>query len=499
MLLVVAGCGRLKFELLESANVPGDGGGDGGGGSGADGGALDAGGVDAGPSDSGAPDAGQAARELVRFFRASDRVTPQSVGIDASGGLYVGGAYRGSLSLDPDGSAADVGPINSFVARYDRGGLLRWARGYGGTNFFDIRALAVDGAGTSYSAGLTLGQSDVGGTLVDVSSDQAAMVIVHDSAGGVEDVHLYPGISYNAQGRAIDVSPAGIALGGVYGGDVDFGGGRLGAGEPTGERGFAAVFDPSMAHVWSRGYPDAPSAQVFTNGAAVASDGRSCFTGRFDTTTDFGGGPVSPAGDRDIFVALYGAGGALTGAVGLGGAGSEVGWEAAFDPEGGGCVVVGHMTGPADFGAAGSLPGRGGTDAVVAYVEPDPVGTGVRVRWARSLGGSGFDGARAVTVDDAGTIYVTGEFQGDGDFGGLPLSSRDGGADAFVVALDSAGVGQWARRFGGAGTERGLGIAHDAADGAVAVVGFFEGETEIVGSTASPAGARDGFLYRFVP
>ncbi len=68
--------------------------------------------------------------------------------------------------------------------------------------------------------------------------------------------------------------------------------------------------------------------------------------------------------------------------------------------------------------------------------------------WTTSFGGIVDDVATGVVAGADGAIYVTGRFGGAVDFGGGPLVSR-GGADVFVVRLDSAGKHVWSESFGG--------------------------------------------------
>jgi hypothetical protein len=72
--------------------------------------------------------------------------------------------------------------------------------------------------------------------------------------------------------------------------------------------------------------------------------------------------------------------------------------------------------------------------------------------------------AKAVAVDGAGAVYLTGFFTGTTSLnpaGGGNLTSA-GGNDAFALKLDTNGVYQWGLQAGGAGDDRGIGIAVDS-------------------------------------
>ncbi|MEM6991562.1 MAG: hypothetical protein AAF721_13740 [Myxococcota bacterium] len=69
--------------------------------------------------------------------------------------------------------------------------------------------------------------------------------------------------------------------------------------------------------------------------------------------------------------------------------------------------------------------------------------------WARALGGAGEQAARSLVVDDTGAIYVAGALNGLAEFGGQDIESPSGGRAAFVVKLSREGDLEWARGFGG--------------------------------------------------
>ena len=75
--------------------------------------------------------------------------------------------------------------------------------------------------------------------------------------------------------------------------------------------------------------------------------------------------------------------------------------------------------------------------------------------WSQSLehlfsqrfGDTESDSGRAIAVDGARNVLVTGEFRGTVDFGGGPLSSA-GDRDIFLAKYDAAGAHLWSQRFG---------------------------------------------------
>ena len=119
-----------------------------------------------------------------------------------------------------------------------------------------------------------------------------------------------------------------------------------------------------------------------------------------------------------------------------------------------------------------STYGGGTTDAFVARINA----AGTALTFATYLGGSAGEEGHAVAVDGQGNVYVTGE-TGSSDFPTLnPLQPAYGGfiSDAFVAKFAANGAAVYATFLGGSNSDRGNGIAVNAA-----------GEAYVTGCTGS--------------
>ena len=67
---------------------------------------------------------------------------------------------------------------------------------------------------------------------------------------------------------------------------------------------FLAKYDTSGTHLWSQRFGDSRGDQGF--GVGVDGTGNVFITGWFQGTVDFGGGPLTSAGSFDIFLAKFG-------------------------------------------------------------------------------------------------------------------------------------------------------------------------------------------------
>ncbi len=131
-------------------------------------------------------------------------------------------------------------------------------------------------------------------------------------------------------------------------------------------------------------------------------------------------------------------------------------------------------------------------------------GFGQEFSWAIGLGGEGFDDVDDFIVDDAGNIYLTGDFDNIVDFDpgeGEKLIDPAGGTDGYILKLDGDQNFVWVRHLDGVERSEQLpaSIALDA-DGGILVSGEFTDQTNFnpLGSDGVvDAVGRDGYLVKF--
>jgi Beta-propeller repeat len=238
------------------------------------------------------------------------------VGGDATvGTISASGLYRGPAAVpSPETvtvkatSLADSSKFASatvsITALADR---RLWAKRFGGPNSDTGEAIAVDANENVLATGGFQGTVDFGGG--PLTSAGSGDVYVAKFAG-VDGAHLWSKRfgstgADGGTGVAVDGSGDVLATGGFQG-TVDFGGGALrGAG-------YSDIFVAKYsgvdgAHLWSKRLGS--SGVDGGIGIAVDGSGNVLVMGFFDKTVNFGGGPLTSAGDYDIFVAKYSGGG----------------------------------------------------------------------------------------------------------------------------------------------------------------------------------------------
>ena len=215
----------------------------------------------------------------------------------------------------------------------------------------------------------------------------------------------------------------------------------------------------------------------------VDPSGNSYVSGYFEGSATFGAGEANETtltseGDSDRFLVSYDESGYVRWALRVGG----------IDGEGIGGIVLGqdnrlYVTGYfMDEITLQSMDGNNisldGNDqyANLFIAIYDLNGN---LLWARRDGGWGRVYPYAITVDEAGDIYLTGQFGKTATFGmGDPYPTNItsfGDDDAFVAVYDFEGSLRWVRQAGGTIRASGSGIAVDS-EGDIYVSGWFRGE-----------------------
>jgi hypothetical protein len=290
----------------------------------------------------------------------------------------------------------------------------------------------------------------------------------------------------NQYGFSTAVDGAGnVFLTGEFDGSVDFGGGPLTS--AGGSDIFLAKFDAAGNHIWSKRFGDADSQYGYS--VAVDGAGNVFLSGAFFGSVDFGGGPLTSAGDSDIFLAKFDSAGNHLWSKRFGDADSQANLIVAVDGAGD-VLLTGGFSGSVDFGG-GPLTSVGQQDVFLAKL--DSAGNHL---WSKRFGDADPQYGYSVAVDGAGNVLLTGGFAGSVDFGGGSLTSV-GQEDVFLAKFDSVGNHLWSKRFGDAGTNSmGLTVAVDGA-GNVLLTGHFAGSVDFGGGPLTNATSWSMYLAKF--
>jgi hypothetical protein len=362
------------------------------------------------------------------------------VTVDGSGNSYVTGSLQGAASFGEGGNAitlTGVGAADTFVAKYDSGGNLVWAKQTLNTHFFrfdDSLGIAVDEAENSYVTGFFWGSTTFGeGThAITLTNINLATIFLakYDGNGNLAWVKQAGG-EFGDGGNGVAVDGAGNSfVAGQFVGPATFGEGAnsiiLNA---VGVSIFVARYDTNGNLVWAKQVSGSPTRSG--NGITLDGTGNSYVTGSFQGTATFGEGlntvTLTSAGARDIFLAKYDGSGSLIWVKQAGGSSSDEAQDVANDGTNN-STVTGFFQGTATFGEGidtVTLTSVGSSDIFVAKYD-----SGGNLIWVRQAGGSLPDQGNSIASTGNDLTYVTGFFQGMATFG----------SGASTITLTSAGI-----------------------------------------------------------
>jgi hypothetical protein len=428
---------------------------------------------------------GGAQRSSKRFGDAA-RQAGWSIAVDGSGNIVLAGTFDGTVDFGGGPLTSAGGSRDVYVAKLDpQLGHLQSSR-FGDASHQDGHHVAVDGAGNVLLTGYFQGSVDFGGGPLSNIGDHDVFVAKLDPQLGHLQSRRF-GDEGLAAGKCIAADAAGdVIVAGYFASSIDFGGGPLTS--AGGDDVFVAKLDPQLGHLRSRRFGDA--ANQLPVGVAVDADGNVVLTGIFEGLVDFGGGPLTSAGDIDVFVAKLDPQLDHLWSRSFGDAALQVGWSVAVDAAGD-VVLAGYFEGSMDFGG-GPLTSAGSVDAFVAKLDPQ-----LEHLQSRRFGDPGVQYGFGAAVDGSGNVVLVGSFTDSVDFGGGPLTSADG-YDLFVAKLDPQLEHLWSKRFGEEDTQQAFGVALDGT-GNIALTGELWGSIDFGEGPLTSAGDADIFVAKLAP
>jgi outer membrane protein assembly factor BamB len=348
------------------------------------------------------------------------------VAADRDDNILLTGAFSSSIDFGGGPLTNFGGQETAFVVKLTPDGDHVWSRGATGNQEQIPRDIGVDGDGNVAISGSFRGMLDFTGGVAAIVSAGAEDVFVSrfDAAGTPLWSKAFGGTEIDrGQGLAVDSRDDLILTGFSTSSSLDFGGGPLpfaGSADV-----FVAKLDPAGGHVWSRSFGDSTS----QDGADVAVDscGDVVVIGAMNGTVDFGGRPLTSAGDNDVFVVKLDEHGRHVWSRRFGDAARQDGITVAVDEQGK-IAVGGFFRGSIRF-VGETLVSAGAEDIFVA--ELDPRGHPLR---SAAFGDADPQSPARIAFDGQGDVLLTGFFDGALDFGGGPLVSR-GGRDVLLAKL----------------------------------------------------------------
>ncbi len=285
-----------------------------------------------------------------------------------NGNVVIAGMFANNVDFGGGVLVSDRSSSDIFVASYTTNGAYVMSKRFGGSAIDGANGVAVDKDGGIALVGTFMGLVDFGAGPVrsnDGSSDGFAVKLRADGT------HIWSrtfGDEFGDDANDVAIDGSGnVVVTGSFRLTADFGGGPITAHGNSPSDLFLAKYSSTGAYQWARnlGGPNMDSA----SGVALDGHGNVVVTGYFQDTADFGAGARTSAGSYDVIVGKYAAqSGALQWSKTFGSADADYGIAVAVDNQDR-TFVTGAFAGTVDFGG-GPITSAGGRDAYIAVYGP---------------------------------------------------------------------------------------------------------------------------------
>ena len=430
------------------------------------------------------------------------------------GGVYTAGCFEGTVDFNPGSGTYNLtsgGSADIFISKMDSNGNFGWAKKIGGGYSDCALSITLDNYGNIYTTGSFQGTVDfdpgAGNYFLTSASLGYPDIFISklDSNGNFLWAKILGGFDTD-QGTSITTDNNGnVYTTGGFQNSVDFDPGTGTYFLSAASAGYNDIFilklDSGGNFLWAKKVGSTNN----DYGASIIIDnnGNSYITGGFQNAVDFdpnfGIYTLTSVGLRDVFILKMDSVGNFLWAKNIGGPDYDSGKKIKVDSKKN-VFVIGEYRNTVDFdpdSGTFNLISDGGSDIFISKLDSN----GGFV-FAKSFGGINSDYGNSNFVDDFGSIYSTGVFNGTVDFD--PGSSTyylqsNGSSDFFISKLDSSGNFVWAKVVGGTGDEYGLSISVSS-NGKVYVTGSFQSVVNFnspASSNLNSNGLDDAYVAKY--
>jgi hypothetical protein len=414
-----------------------------------------------------------------------------SVAVDYSGNAYVTGRFlSSSMTFGPYTLInTNAGSDEVFLAKYDAGGNILWAKSFGGISSDDAHSIAVDVSGNVYVAGSFFDSTlIIGSDTLTNNGVIEAYLAKFDANGNVLWAKGTWGTGYNLMySVAVDASGNAYVTGGFQSATTNIG--SFSMSNPVSNYHFLAKYDANGNVLWAKSVGGIGGA----TGQSVALDasGNAYATGSFSSpgiTLDSYN--LTSAGGNDVFLAKHDTSGNVLWARSVGGTKTEDDVSVGLDDLGN-AYLTGNSSSPLITFDSITLTNTSWRSNFLAKYDANG-----NVLWAELIKGiyGGFQ--KSIAVDATGDSFVT----------SIPIiytktlgssALADTGSNyVFITKYAANGSILWERSVRGLGSATGETVALDVS-GNVYLTGSFSSPTITFGSdTLTNLGSSDVFIAK---
>ncbi len=399
----------------------------------------------------------------------------KTLAVDKDGNIIVAGYFQGTIDLDPGagtlertslGGSINDNAVDIYLAKYTKGGRLIWGFSLGSVGADVPHSLKTDKDNNIYLTGYFGGQMDVdpnpGEKLINSGTGRDAFLVKYDkdgkllwvrAFGNIETIPFSSSDTRFEEGLDLDIDEDNnVYLVGVFDGTVDlddWDGNKTGdTFVADGRNTFVAKFDSYGKFLKGISI----NGKGLNQGQAIRvnKEGNICVAGFFDDKIVFDKTTLISASSSDVFLVQYDKNLNFVLAKKWGGTGADKVNIAAIDVDDESNIyLAGDFSGTMNLDNY-KLVSKGSADAF--FVKLDKNGNPLLLK---SFGGTYYDSAQKIKLDNAGNILISGHFRDSVDFDPgkgvsfLQAFSFGEAADAFLAKYSFQGDFVWARSFGG--------------------------------------------------
>ena len=385
-------------------------------------------------------------------FGANSTLQVMGTVADANGDVYVAGYFRGMLQAGGTSLVSSNGSDDAFLLKLSPSGAPAWVRQVGGQGTDYAAGVGVDAAGNAYLAG-TFGVAAQAGAIriVDPCSSQGVFMAKLDPNGNFLWATNAGGGTPSANGVAVDSAGNQYVLGTFWSG-LTCGGTSL-----PGDSGAASTFltklDASGQFLWAKRIFGLQSA-VFAGSVVLDGLGGLYVTGTFDSYACFDAIILHAGSSRAGFLARADVDGNFLWARALGSAARSAASDRAAN-----VYVTGEYSGTASFGSV--FLSVNGSEGYGTYLVK--MTAGGDVVWARSAEHMIGYGLNPLQVDSRDSVYLAGAFYCERTYGATTYQSGGGYGSTILTKLDGAGQILWRKHITGPANNSPAALARDDA------------------------------------
>lgn len=380
----------------------------------------------------------------------------KAIVLDDDANVYATGYFSTTVDFDAGPgifNLTSVSTEDAFLSKYDSSGKLIWAKGIGDFRYQAGFAITLDKDRNIYVAGIYFGTTDFdpGPGVFNLTSagNEDIFVCKFDNDGNFIWAKSFGGPN-NEFCNSIKLDGQGnIYINGYFENTADFdpGPGTFNLTSAGSTDIFVCKLDNTGSLMWAKRIGGPMADVAYSLGLDEQNNVYS--TGFFWSTVDFDPGPgnfdMTSAALGDGYVLKLSANGAFMQAGKIGG-NSRVRCTALKTDLAGHIFITGHFDGEADFDM-----GAGTQLLTSPVIDDDDIfivkyDLNLNLVWVKQVGGPSFQKAVDIETDDAGSVYITGHYNGTADFD-PGIASHDltaaGDPELFVLKLTGNGNFVW--------------------------------------------------------